>query len=188
MIWWILGGLAAAFCSVIFLLIIYDRFFYKNHTLIHVRNTGDHLLAWIVPIAMADVGHSYFVMLIFTFDKTIEGLPKFLSDVARRMMTLNPSHSSPNELEVVRWLQEFGNSWKMISTREELPKTLTDGRSVWFQKGYAKKELLPGGKLTRPYIYIAALQDVPKYIPMVEYPAMSDAVFSPVPAPLASPR
>ena len=170
----------------------FDRlgpFLLQNAALIHVRNTGERLLAWIVPIAMADVGHSYFVMLIFTFDKTIESLPRFLSDVARRMMTLNPSHSlKPNELEVVRWLQEFGTSWKLIDSRQELPKTLTEGRSVWFQKGYAKKELLPGGKLTRPYIYIAALQDVPKYIPMVEYTATSDAAFNPAPAPLASPR
>ncbi len=171
MIWWILGGLGGFIFLAVFLFIIYDRCFYVNTAYIHIRDTGERLLAWIVPISIADVKHSYFCMLIFTFDKDIANLPIFLKEVSERMMTLNPSHSlKPNELEVVRWLEHFRSSWKMIDSREELPKSITNGRTVWFQKGYAKKELLPGGKLTRPYIYIAALQDNPKYIPMVEYP------------------
>jgi hypothetical protein len=171
MIWWIVGGSGAFICLVIFLLIIYDRFFYVNTAYTHIRDSGERLLAWIVPIGIADVKHSYFCLLIFTFDKDIANLPNFLSAVSERMMTLNPSHSlKPNELEVVRWLEQFRTSWKMIDSREELPKSITDGRSVWCQKGYAKKELLPGGKLARPYIYIAALRDNSKYIPMVEYP------------------
>lgn len=171
MFWWIVGGLVAAIFLVIILLMVWSRFFYKNTTYIHIRDNGERLLAWIVPFSMADVGHSYFVMLIFTFDKSIDGLPNFLSGVALRMMKLKPNQAlKPNELEVVRWIEQFTSSWKMIDTREQLPMSLTEGRTVWCQKGYAKKSLLPGGKLKLPYIYIAALQEMPKYIPMVEYP------------------
>src|SRR5580692_6214434 len=141
MIWWIVGGLGTFICLAIFLLIIYDRFFYVNTTYNRIRDTGERLMAWIVPVGIADVAHSYFCMFIFTFDKTIGDLPGFLNKVANRMMTLNPNQSlKPNELEVVRWLEQY-TTWKMIHSREELPNTLTDGRSVWCQKGYARKSL-----------------------------------------------
>jgi hypothetical protein len=118
-----------------------------------INKNGQRLMAWIVPTSVLEMTNFYLVMVIFSFDESTFGRPGFLEEVAKRMMSLTGKEDSFIEREVRRWVREM-DSFELLTYRLRLPDSLTGGRTVYCTKTYAKKELLPGRRLTYPYIYV----------------------------------
>jgi hypothetical protein len=137
-----------------------------------MEDNGRHVMAWLLPGWAHEMDKFYLVMVIYTFDESIDDVPAFLERVMGRIVELHETDRTSNEgeEEVVRLLNEIG-SFELYDKRLQLPRSLTEGRVVYMIKSRARKHLLPDGEITLPFIYVAALPDHPN-VPadMVAYP------------------
>lgn len=148
----------------------------------YVAEHGERLMAWLLPDWAYPIKDFYLVMVIFTFDKTVPDLPAFLERVMGRMLRTVVEARTGEEREVARLIRDVG-SFELYTNRHRLPASLTEDREVYCIKTHAKKSLLPGGELSLPYIYIAALPDIPDVAAdMVPYPDAAGGTTSKEPA------
>lgn len=113
-----------------------------------------------IPYDWADV--------VFTFDQGVPDLDQTLATIAQRVAAFR---AGPDASEQERRVASVMSTEIPNPSRTHLPPSLTDGLDAYMVAIQVMRELLPEGKLTRPYVWGAGVVSDPAgEVVMVSYP------------------
>jgi hypothetical protein len=105
--------------------------------------------------------------VVFTFDRDVPDLDRVLTAIAERVRTFRPG---PDATEEERRVASVMSITVPNPSRTPLPPSLTDGLNAYMVATQVMRDLLPEGKLTRPYLWAAGRVDDPEgEVVMVPY-------------------
>ncbi|MBI1914576.1 MAG: hypothetical protein HYS12_07535 [Planctomycetes bacterium] len=162
--WWIAGSVGLLAAVGLYLLSRHNWATFRAERA-KIVETGQIVKCWIIRANSSLYRKSLFdapydwADVVFTFETARPNLDQVLLELAQRVASFRPGRdATEDELRVARVMSiELPKP-----SRTPLPTSITGGMKAYMVGTQVMRELLPEGKLTRPYIWAVGLTDNPE--------------------------